>query len=178
MDKDLISLGLGQGSKVEAMKLASHYLRGELAGELASDTTHLTEESIQLLKFHGSYEQEDRDQRAARKAAGEEKAYQFMIRSRIPGGVLTSEQYLVHDDLASKYGNGTVRLTTRQSIQLHGVLKRNLRSTIREINDALLSTLAACHGLPGATDRPRARAHPRDGQRDHAPSHTAHGRLP
>jgi sulfite reductase (ferredoxin) len=144
MDKDLISLGLGQGSKVEAMKLASHYLRGELAGELASDTTHLTEESIQLLKFHGSYEQEDRDQRAARKAAGEEKAYQFMIRSRIPGGVLTSEQYLVHDDLASKYGNGTVRLTTRQSIQLHGVLKRNLRSTIREINDALLSTLAAC----------------------------------
>jgi sulfite reductase (ferredoxin) len=145
MDKDLISLGPGKGSKVEAIKLASHYLRGPL-GEAFADlgTTHIDEDSANLLKFHGSYQQEDRDQRAARKAAGEEKAYQFMIRSRIPGGVLTSQQYLVHDDLAEAYGNGTVRLTTRQSIQLHGVLKNDLRSTIRGINDALLSTLAAC----------------------------------
>ncbi|HTV73396.1 MAG TPA: NADPH-dependent assimilatory sulfite reductase hemoprotein subunit [Candidatus Acidoferrales bacterium] len=144
MDKDLITLGPGKGSKVEAIKLASHYLRGDLAEVFAADTTHIDEDAANLLKFHGSYQQEDRDQRAARKAAGEEKAYQFMIRSRIPGGVLTAEQYLAHDDLAGKYGNGTVRLTTRQSIQLHGVLKHNLRSTIREINDALLSTLAAC----------------------------------
>src|SRR5579862_1997641 len=67
-----------------------------------------------------------------------------MVRSRIPGGVLNAAQYLVHDELASRYGNSTLRLTTRQGIQLHGVLKTDLRATIREINGALLSTLAAC----------------------------------
>ena len=115
-----------------------------LAEELRNDATHLTGDSVQLLKFHGSYEQEDRDARGARKSAGVEKAYQFMIRSRIPGGVLTAEQYLVHDDLAQRYGNGTVRLTTRQAIQLHGVLKVDLAETIRSISETLLSTLAAC----------------------------------
>jgi sulfite reductase (ferredoxin) len=143
-NNDLITLGPGKGSKAEELKIASNYLRGELAQELVNTASHLSEGSIQLLKFHGSYQQEDRDQRAARKASGHEKAYQFMIRSRIPGGILTSEQYLTHDDIAEQYGNQTVRLTTRQSIQLHGVLKKNLRPTIRAINDALLSTLAAC----------------------------------
>jgi sulfite reductase (ferredoxin) len=144
MENNLLALGVGNGSAVEAIKAKSDHLRGALAEELRNDSTHLTGESVQLLKFHGSYEQEDRDLRAARKSAGVEKAYQFMIRSRIPGGVLTAEQYLVHDDLAQRYGTGTVRLTTRQGIQLHGVLKGDLRETIRSINEALLSTLAAC----------------------------------
>jgi sulfite reductase (ferredoxin) len=143
-DNNLAALGPGKGNKAEERKITSNFLRGNLAEELSSETSHLSEDSLQLLKFHGSYQQEDRDQRAARKAAGQDKAWQFMIRSRIPGGVLTSEQYLAHDAIAEKYGNQTIRLTTRQSIQLHGVLKKNLRATIREINDALLSTLAAC----------------------------------
>jgi sulfite reductase (ferredoxin) len=142
---DLVSLGPGGGSKNERIKAASRHLRGQIAGELAEDTSHFSEESVQLLKFHGTYQQEDRDQRqAARRTAGTEKAYQFMVRSRIPGGVLTAAQYLAEDDLADRYANGTLRITTRQGLQLHGVLKGDLQPTIREINDALLSTLAAC----------------------------------
>src|SRR5947209_11169150 len=132
--KALIDLGPGVGSKVERIKIESKHLRGQLAEELQQDTTHFSEAQVQLLKFHGTYQQENRDQRQTRKAAGEEKAYQFMVRARIPGGHLTAEQYLAEDDLAERYGNGTLRLTTRQSIQLHGVLKGNLRATIREIN--------------------------------------------
>ncbi|HTK07421.1 MAG TPA: NADPH-dependent assimilatory sulfite reductase hemoprotein subunit [Ktedonobacteraceae bacterium] len=141
---DLITLGQGEGSKVEKIKINSRHLRGQLAEELEQNTSRFSEDQIQLLKFHGSYQQEDRDLRQARKAAGEEKAYQFMIRSRIPGGVLTAAQYLAQDDIASNYGNGTLRITTRQSIQLHGVLKSNLRATIHDINQSLISTLAAC----------------------------------
>jgi len=95
-------------------------------------------------RFDGVYQQEDRDARQARKAAHAEKAYQFMVRSRIPGGALTAEQYLVEDDLAGLYGNDTLRITTRQGLQLHGVLKGELHATIHSINEALLSTLAAC----------------------------------
>ncbi|WP_376796626.1 NADPH-dependent assimilatory sulfite reductase hemoprotein subunit [Thermogemmatispora sp.] len=141
---NLLGLGVGGGSKVERIKAESRYLRGEIAEELAQDSTHFSEAQVQLIKFHGIYQQENRDLRQARKAAGEEKAYQFMVRSRIPGGALTAEQYLVEDDLAGRYANGTLRFTTRQGIQLHGVLKHNLRATIRAINEALLSTLAAC----------------------------------
>jgi sulfite reductase (ferredoxin) len=142
--KHLLALGEGVGSKVEQIKVNSNYLRGSIAEELAADTSHFSEDQIQLIKFHGMYQQEDRDARQARKAAGAEKAYQFMIRSRIPGGALTPEQYLTHDDLSERYGNGTMRVTTRQSFQLHGVLKGNIRATIKSINDSLLSTLAAC----------------------------------
>ncbi|HZS79128.1 MAG TPA: NADPH-dependent assimilatory sulfite reductase hemoprotein subunit [Ktedonobacteraceae bacterium] len=141
---NLVHLGPGVGSKVERVKLESKYLRGQLAEELEQDTTHFTDPQVQLLKFSGVYQQEDRDVRAVRRTAGGEKAYQFMVRSRIPGGVLTAEQYLVEDELADRYGNGTLRITTRQGFQLHGVLKGELRETIREINKALLSTLAAC----------------------------------
>lgn len=135
---------LEQLSEVERVKRDSRGLRGPLAAELANDASHLSEAGQQLLKFHGSYEQEDRDQRRERKRAGLEPAYQFMTRSRVPGGVLTAAQYLAHDDLASRYGNGTLRATTRQTIQLHGVVKGDLRSTIRALNDALVSTLATC----------------------------------
>ncbi len=140
----LIELGPGAGSKNEALKLRSHGLRGETPEELAADTTHFSEDSIQLLKFHGVYEQEDRDARQARKAAGLDKAYQMMVRSRIPGGVLTAAQYLAEDDIAGAFADGTLRITTRQGLQLHGVLKEDLRATIHDINKALLSTLAAC----------------------------------
>ncbi|MGH2478520.1 MAG: NADPH-dependent assimilatory sulfite reductase hemoprotein subunit, partial [Ktedonobacteraceae bacterium] len=143
-EHNLLHLGAGGGSKTERIKQGSRRLRGQIAEELQQGGTRFSEEQIQLLKFHGSYQQEDRDQRVTRKAAGEEKAYQFMVRSRIPGGVLTADQYLAEDELAGRYGSGTLRITTRQGIQLHGVLKGDLRATIREINAALLSTLAAC----------------------------------
>lgn len=141
---NLLGLGVGEGSKVEHIKVESHHLRGQIAEELQQDTSRFSEAQIQLLKFHGTYQQEDRDVRQARKSAHAEKAYQFMVRSRIPGGALTAEQYLVHDELATRYGNNTMRITTRQSFQLHGILKGNLRSTIHGINESLLSTLSAC----------------------------------
>ncbi len=140
----LIDLGYGAGSKVERIKIESDHLRGQIEEELNQDSTHFSQDDIQLLKFHGTYQQEDRDARQTHKAAGEEKGYQFMVRSRIPGGVLTAEQYLAEDDLAEQYANSTLRITTRQGFQLHGVLKGELRPTIRAINEALLSTLAAC----------------------------------
>jgi len=141
---NLLHLGAGGGSKVERIKSESAYLHGQIVEELQQESARFTEDQIQLLKFHGTYQQEDRDLRQTRKAAGEEKAYQFMVRSRIPGGVLTAEQYLAEDEIAGRYGNNTMRLTTRQGIQLHGVLKGDLRTTIQEINATLLSTLAAC----------------------------------
>jgi sulfite reductase (ferredoxin) len=131
-------------SEVESIKQQSRGLRGTLAEEFAADSTHLSDEAKQVLKFHGSYEQEDRDRRRERKQAGLEPAWSFMIRSKIPGGVLTAGQYLVHDELAERYGNGTLRVTTRQDIQLHGVIKHDVRRTIHDLNDALVTTLGAC----------------------------------
>jgi sulfite reductase (ferredoxin) len=142
--KNLINLGVGVGSKSERIKNESANLRGQIETELQQETSRFSEDQVQLLKFHGTYQQENRDQRQTRKAAGEEKAYQFMVRSRIPGGVLTADQYLAEDELAGRYANGTLRITTRQGFQLHGILKGDLRATIHEINEALLSTLAAC----------------------------------
>ncbi len=140
----LINLGVGEGSKVEHIKIESDYLRGQIVEELEQGGSHFSQDDVQLLKFHGTYQQENRDARQVRKASGEEKAYSFMIRSRIPGGTLTAEQYLVEDALAGQYASGTLRITTRQAFQLHGVLKGDLRTTINSINKSLLSTLAAC----------------------------------
>ncbi|HEX8905721.1 MAG TPA: hypothetical protein VF771_12795, partial [Longimicrobiaceae bacterium] len=134
----------GALSETERIKEESGGLRGTLAQELAEGGTHFSDAARQLLKFHGSYEQEDRDARRERKQAGLEPAWQFMVRSKIPGGALTAEQYLVHDELADRFGNGTLRITTRQGIQLHGVLKGDLRGTIAELNQALVTTLGAC----------------------------------
>ena len=132
-------------SPVEGFKESSQFLRGKLAEEFADSTTdHLTEESKQLLKFHGSYQQEDRDARKNRAKAGLGKAYMFMIRLKLPGGKLTAEQYLVMDRLCEQYANGTLRFTTRQSIQLHGVLKSNMKSTIAAFNQALITSLGGC----------------------------------
>ncbi|HXT37464.1 MAG TPA: NADPH-dependent assimilatory sulfite reductase hemoprotein subunit, partial [Chloroflexota bacterium] len=141
---NLVDLGPGAGSAVERVKLESQGLRGRLAEELAEETNRFSEAQVQLIKFHGIYQQEDRDARQARKAAGVEKLYNFMVRSRIPGGALSAPQYLVQDDLAGRYANGSLRITTRQGFQLHGVLKGDLQAAIAGINEALLSTLAAC----------------------------------
>ncbi|KAG2220182.1 hypothetical protein INT45_005355 [Circinella minor] len=129
----------------DQMKIDSNYLRGTIAEDLRDESTGaISEINGKLLKFHGSYGQDDRDIREERKKQGLEKAYSFMIRVRMPGGVSSPEQWLAMDELAEKYANGAIKMTTRQAFQLHGILKRNLRSTIRGINHALLSTLAAC----------------------------------
>jgi sulfite reductase (ferredoxin) len=129
---------------VEILKEESRALRGTLAEEFASPTTFITDAGYQLLKFHGSYQQDDRDQRVERRRAGDDFAFSFMLRLRLPGGDVHPELYLALDDLAESYGNGTLRLTTRQSIQLHGILKHDVRTVIRGINDHLASTLGAC----------------------------------
>ena len=131
-------------SKVEQTKLASEYLKTFVAGELDNGRTHFTEDAASILKFHGSYQQDDRDLRRALKKEGKEHAYQFMVRVRIVGGKLTADQYLACDLAAQTIGNGSLRITTRQEFQLHGVLKHDLKTTIKRINECLLSTLAAC----------------------------------
>ena len=136
--------GGSKPSKVELTKLASEYLKTFVADEIANGSSHLSEDAATILKFHGSYQQDDRDVRTQHKKEGKEKAYQFMVRVRIVGGRLTADQYLACDHLARTIGNGTLRITTRQEFQLHGVLKDDLKSTIRAINESLLSTLAAC----------------------------------
>ncbi len=135
----------GKPSKVEGLKLASHYLKTFVAEEIGNSEGHLTEDAATILKFHGSYQQDDRDVRSQMRREGKEKAYSFMIRVRMPGGMLhTASQYLACSHLAETVGNGTLRITTRQEFQLHGVLKMDLAATIRAINETLLSTLAAC----------------------------------
>jgi sulfite reductase (ferredoxin) len=131
-------------SAVEDVKENSRQLRGTIGEELAQPADHFSEANKQLLKFHGSYQQEDRDARKNRKKEGVGKHYMFMVRCKIPGGRLTAAQYLAVDELAGKYANGTLRLTTRQGIQLHGVLKDHLKDTIAGINACLLTTLGAC----------------------------------
>lgn len=132
-------------SKVEAVKIASQYLRIQVADELGNGQSHFTEEAMNVLKFHGAYQQDNRDVRSVLKREGREKAYQLMVRVRMPGGKLaTAAQYLSVAALAESVGIGTLRITTRQEFQIHGVLKRDLPSTIRTINEVLLSTLAAC----------------------------------
>ncbi len=131
-------------SGVERLKLASRGLRGDLAEQFAAGGTQVTEDGYNLLKFHGTYEQHDRDSATERKQQGLEKAYSFMVRVRIPGGALTAAQYLALDALADRYANATLRVTTRQAIQFHGVLKGDLRAHIAAINHALLTTQCAC----------------------------------
>jgi sulfite reductase (ferredoxin) len=138
------SSGTGKPSKVEGIKLASEYLAGFVSIEALNSASHYTEDAATILKFHGSYQQDDRDLRTQMKRDGKEKAYQMMVRTRVPGGKVTAEQYLAHDALARAYGDDTIRITTRQGFQLHGILKGDMTAVIRRINETLLSTLAAC----------------------------------
>ncbi|MCC5663064.1 sulfite reductase, ferredoxin dependent [Nostoc sp. CHAB 5784] len=127
-------------SKVEGIKENSNFLREPVATEILQDTTHFTENAVQLLKFHGSYQQDNRDNRTK----GEEKDYQFMLRTKNPGGLVPPQLYLALDKIADEYGNHTLRATTRQGFQLHGILKKNLKSAIATIVKNLGSTLGAC----------------------------------
>jgi len=123
----------------EDIKAAIPTLAGTIAATIADPTTdHFSEDDNQFLKFHGSYQQDDRDLRKTG------KKYIMMIRGRIPGGVMTAKQYGVFDALATQYGNDTLRITTRQSIQFHGIVKNDFRPVVKAINECLLSTLAAC----------------------------------
>ncbi len=133
-------------SKNERIKESSNHLRGAIAEELEQDSATFTEESAQLLKFHGVYQQEDRDARKRARAEGAagNRHHMMMIRTRIPGGRVTPEGYLAHDAIAQQWGNGSLRVTTRQDFQLHGVLKGDLRRSIKAINDALMTTLGGC----------------------------------
>lgn len=123
----------------EELKAATPTLAGTIVSTIEDSTAdHFSDDDKEFLKFHGSYQQDNRDLRKAG------KTYMMMVRGRIPGGVMTSAQWRVFDDLAARYGNNTLRITTRQSIQFHGIVKSNLRPLIKGINEALLSTLSAC----------------------------------
>jgi len=130
---------------VEDIKSASRRLRGSLLESLADPVTGaLREDDQTLIKYHGSYQQDDRDIRDERRRQKLEPAYQFMIRTRTPGGVVTPQQWLQLDAIATRYGNHSLRVTTRQAFQFHGVIKRELKATMQAINAALIDTLAAC----------------------------------
>ncbi|KIP22673.1 Sulfite reductase [NADPH] hemoprotein beta-component [Anoxybacillus ayderensis] len=145
MEKFVLTPPDGPPSDVERIKRESNYLRGTLKETMEDRiTAGIPEDDNRLMKFHGSYLQDDRDLRAERQKQKLEPAYQFMIRVRTPGGVATPEQWLAMDELARTYANGTLKLTTRQAFQFHGVLKWNMKKTLQAINEALLTTLAAC----------------------------------
>ena len=132
-------------SKVEGLKEASNFLRGTLAASLEDRSTGaIADDDTTVSKFHGIYQQDHRDQRNERKKAGLEKAFIFMIRIRVPGGVCTPEQWLKIDALADQYGSHTLKLTTRQAFQLHFITKDVLKTTMQGINDAVMDCIAAC----------------------------------
>ncbi len=135
-------------SPVEVFKEQSQGLRGEIADELRDGNDFFGKGSVQLLKHHGTYQQDDRDARAGGRQDGQTgkspKVFSFMVRTKIPGGKLTSEQLLAEIDLCEEVGNTTLRITSRQGLQLHGVVKKDLWKTIHRINEIQLSTLAAC----------------------------------
>ncbi|KAF5373316.1 hypothetical protein D9615_007425 [Tricholomella constricta] len=129
----------------EHIKAASGYLRGTIAEGLEDTSTGaLAPSDTQLTKFHGIYQQDDRDIRDERQAQGVEPAYSFMIRVRMPGGVCKPSQWLQMDQIADEHGSGTFKITTRQTFQFHGVIKKHLKPAIQDINRVLLDTLAAC----------------------------------
>jgi len=132
-------------SHIEVLKEGSNQLRGTLAEELRHDH-EFGKDSENLIKNHGIYQQDDRDHRKDKKADGTAKGkqYIFMVRTRIPGGKVSAKQFLDHLEMCDEYGNETLRVTTRQGFQLHGVIKQNLKAAVQKINDTLLTTLAAC----------------------------------
>lgn len=132
-------------SELEKLKHDSNYLRGTLVESLANPITGaIADGDTQISKFHGMYQQHDRDIEKERKRQKLEPAYSFLIRVRMPGGKVNRKQWLQMDELSDTYANGTLKLTTRQTFQLHGVLKWNLKKTLQKINEALLDTIAAC----------------------------------
>lgn len=131
--------------EMEHIKNRSNYLRGTIKDGLADEITGaIAEDDTKLLKFHGSYMQDDRDIRDERRKQKLEPAYSFMIRVRVPGGTATADQWIAMDDISTEYANNTIKLTTRQAFQFHGILKRNLKSSMQSINHAVMDSLAAC----------------------------------
>ncbi|HVE16949.1 MAG TPA: NADPH-dependent assimilatory sulfite reductase hemoprotein subunit, partial [Chthoniobacterales bacterium] len=129
----------------EGFKAASNHLRGQIAQDIADTSTGtITEVSNQLCKFHGLYIQDDRDQRNTLKKEGKEKAFGFMLRVRLPGGKATAEQWIVLDQLASELASPSLRLTTRQTFQFHGILKGNVKPLVQRMHEVLLDSIAAC----------------------------------
>jgi sulfite reductase (ferredoxin) len=131
-------------SEVELLKEGSNHLRGTIKETLEGDASHFSEDEYQLLKFHGIYQQDDRDMRVIARKEGRDKEWIMMIRAKIPGGNLTAEQYLGFDDIAERYADGTLRATTRQCFQLHRIHKGELKQTMQSINDMMITTLGAC----------------------------------
>jgi sulfite reductase (ferredoxin) len=132
-------------SEVEHIKIASRHLRGEIARTLADETiVKFSDEDEQLVKFHGFYQGYNRDTATARKKTGLDKEWELMLRAKIPGGRLSADQYLALDTLADQFSNGTLRVTSRQGLQFHNVMKGDIHPLIREINEAMLSTLGGC----------------------------------
>ena len=137
----------GPPSPIEKIKADSNYLRGQIAAELSQPTDHFSTETAQLLKHHGMYQQDDRDHRVLLGDPGVKKPtrlYEFMVRTGVPGGRLASQQFLAHLELADKYGNGTLRITSRQDLQLHGLAKQDLRAVLKRIHEIGLTTMATC----------------------------------
>ncbi|MGK4465887.1 assimilatory sulfite reductase (NADPH) hemoprotein subunit [Mammaliicoccus sciuri] len=131
--------------EMEHIKNRSNYLRGTIQEGLADEITGaIAEDDTKLLKFHGSYMQDDRDIRDERRKQKLEPAYSFMIRVRVPGGTATADQWIAMDDISTEYANNTIKLTTRQAFQFHGILKRNLKSSMQSIHHAVMDSLAAC----------------------------------
>ena len=141
---------------VEELKGESRGLRGTIKESLGAASSHFSDDEYQLLKFHGTYQQDDRDQRAERKAQNQDKAWIFMVRSKLPGGDLSAAQYLAHDKIAGDLGNGTLRISTRQGFQTHGVLKGDLKECIRRINESGVTTWGACGDVVRNTIAPAA----------------------
>ncbi len=131
-------------SKVEQVKNDSDYLAGKIASQLQNSDPYFEENEVQLLKFHGTYQQYNRDTATELKQKGLEKEFYFMIRTKIPAGLLTSKQYIEMDDLTNEFSDPSLRITTRQTIQFHGVLKGNLKKIINTVSTMLLSTYGAC----------------------------------
>ncbi|PZN81658.1 MAG: sulfite reductase, partial [Candidatus Methylumidiphilus alinenensis] len=132
-------------SEDEALKERSRFLRGSIVESLADAATGaVSADDAKLLKFHGTYQQDDRDLRNERHRQKLEPLHSFLIRLRMTGGICSPEQWLQLDKLARKYANASLRITTRQTFQFHGVFKRNLKATIAGINHALLNTIGAC----------------------------------
>ncbi|KEZ52823.1 assimilatory sulfite reductase (NADPH) hemoprotein subunit [Metabacillus indicus] len=145
MSNKVLSAPEGPPSDVEDIKQRSNYLRGTLAEVMQERiSAGIPDDDNRLMKHHGSYLQDDRDLRNERQKQKLEPAYQFMLRVRMAGGVARPDQWLVMDELAQKYGNGTLKLTTRQTFQMHGILKWNMKKTIQEIHASMLDTIAAC----------------------------------
>src|SRR5215216_2750181 len=132
-------------SATEKIKLASKHLRGTLVESLNTETTgNLLEDDVALVRFHGMYVQDDRDRREERAEKKLERLYSFMIRLRLPGGFIPAQQWIDLHHIAGEYSTGVIKITTRQTIQLHGILKSHIKPTLKAFNTLHLDSIAAC----------------------------------